>query len=90
MRGIGRLEDPDVLLRVMLLQLLIVFVEFAELVRQDVGVWNEVPLGLSIAFLHPDDVKAKTVLARNFMTLREVVDLLILIEAFVQVTLATT
>ena len=44
---------------------------------------------LSISFLHPNNVEAKPILPCDFMTLREMVDLLVLVQAFVEITLAT-
>lgn len=63
----------------MLLQLLVMVIEVSEFVRQDVGVWHEVVGGLTVSFLHSHAVEAKTVLAGNFITLGEMVDLLVLI-----------
>ena len=40
------------------------------------------------SLLHSDDVEAEPVFPCDFMTLREVVDLLVLVQAFVQVALA--
>ena len=89
MSGVGRLHDPDVLLAVVLLELLVVFIEFAKLIWEDVSVWHEVEVLFAISFLHPDNVEAKSVFPRDLMTLREVVDLLILVQSFVEVALAT-
>ena len=72
----------------MLLQFLIVIVEVAELVRQDVGVGGKVESLLSEAFLKSDDVEAEAVLARDFVRLREVVNLLVLVEALILIALA--
>ena len=44
---------------------------------------------LSIPFLHSDHIKAKSIFPCNFMTLRKVIDLLVFIEAFIEITLAT-
>lgn len=63
----------------MLLQLLIVFVEFAKFIRQDVGVWHEVKVLLAVSFLHPDHVETQSILPRNLMTLWEVIDFLVFI-----------
>jgi hypothetical protein len=66
-----------------LFQLLVVVVEVSELVGQDVGVWYEVEGGLAVALLHAHDVEAQPVFSGDFVALREVVDLLVLVEAFV-------
>ena len=54
-----------------------------ELVRQDVGVGDEVKLGSAESFLHLDIVVAKAILACDLIAHREVVDPLELIEAFI-------
>jgi hypothetical protein len=82
------LQDPDVLLAFVLLKLLVVVVEVCKLVRQDVGVRHEVKGRLAVALLHADHVEAEAVFARNFVALWEVVDFLVLVEAFVLEALA--
>ena len=72
----------------MLLQLLVVVVEIAKFIRQDVGVWAEIESILTESFLKPDYIKAKTILAGDLVTLREVIDLLVLIEALILIALA--
>jgi len=39
-------------------------------------------------FLHSYEVEAESILSCDFMTLREVIDFLIFVEAFIQVALA--
>jgi hypothetical protein len=85
---VGRLHNPYILLALVLLQFLIVIVEVAELIRQDVSVWAEVERRLAKSFLHAHDVEAESVFSGDFITLGEMVDLLILIEAFILVRLA--
>lgn len=63
-------------------------IEVAELVWQDVGIGHEVEGRLAKALLHAHDVEAKPILARDLMALREVVDLLVFVEAFVLIRLA--
>ena len=72
----------------MLLQLLVVVVEIAKFIRQDVGVWAEIESILAESFLKPDYIKAKSILAGDLVTLREVIDLLVLIEALILIALA--
>lgn len=67
----------------MLLQLLVVLIEFSELVRENISIGHKVEMLLAESLLHTDDVEAEAVLSGNFITLGEVVDLLILIESFV-------
>lgn len=74
----------------MLLQLLIVLVEFTKLIWEDVGVWYEVEVLLSISFLHPDHVEAKSIFPCDLVALWEMIDFLVFIQAFIQVALATT
>ena len=88
MRGIRWLDNPNVLLRVVLLELLVMLVEFTKFIWQDVGVRNEVEMLLSEALLHPHDIEAKPVLSRDFVALRKMVNLLILVQALIEVTLA--
>ena len=88
--GVRWLDDPHILLALMLLELLIVVVKVAKLIWQDVSVWAEVKCTLAEPFLQPHDVEAKAVLPRNFITLREVIDLLVLIESLILVALTGT
>ena len=44
---------------------------------------------LSISFLHSNNIEAKSILPCDLMTLREMVDLLVLIQTFIEITLAT-
>ena len=85
---VGWLYDPNILLAIVLLQLLIMLVKLTELIWQDVGVRYKVKMLFAISLLHSDNVEAKPVFPCNFVTLREVVDLLVLVQAFVQVALA--
>jgi len=85
---IGWLYDPNILLAIVLLQLLIMLVKLTELIWQDVGVRYKVKMLFAKSLLHSDNIKAKPVFPCNFVTLREVVDLLVLVQAFVQVALA--
>jgi hypothetical protein len=79
LRCIGWLNNPDVLLAVMLLELLVVLVELSELIRQDVGVRHEVEMLLPKSVLHPHHIKAETIFASDLVTLREMVDFLVLV-----------
>ena len=72
----------------MLLQLLVVVVEIAEFIRQDVGVWAEIESILAKSFLKPDYVKTKSILTSNLVTLRKVIYLLVLIETLILIALA--
>jgi len=86
--GVSGLHYPDVLLRVVLLQLLVVGVEVPEFIRQDVCIWHEIEVLLSIFFLHLDHVETKSIFPGNFIALRKVVNLLVLIQSFIQIRLA--
>lgn len=87
---VGWLDDPNILLRVVLLKLLIVSVEVTELIREDVGVRNEVKVLFAEFLLHTDHVKTKTIFSCYFVALREVIDFLVFVETFVEITLART
>jgi len=54
-------------------------VEVMELVRQNVGIRNEIELLPTEPFLHLHVVVAKAILSRYFVALREVIDSLELI-----------
>ena len=56
--SISWFDDPDVLLRVVLLELLVVLVELPKLIWQDVGVRHEVKVLLAVPLLHPDHIEA--------------------------------
>ena len=90
LRGVRWLDDPDVALRFGLSQFLIVGVEVMKLLREDVGIGDEIKLGTPETLLHLHIVVAETVLPRDLVALREVIDTLELIEALVQVALART
>lgn len=74
----------------MLLKLLVVFIEFSKLIRQNVSVRHEIKVLFSIPLLHSNNVEAQAIFASDFMALREMVDLLILIKAFIEVALTRT
>jgi len=65
-------------------------VKVTEFVRQDVGIGTEVQSRLAEALLQPNYIETESVLAGDLITLREMVKLLELIEAFVLVALAGT
>ncbi len=58
-------------------------IEIAKLIRQNIGVRNEVEVLLAILLLHSYHVKAESVLTGNFIALREVIDLLMLIQTLI-------
>ena len=86
--AVGWFNNPNVLLWVVLPQFLIMSVEFSELVREDVSVWNKVKVVLSVLLLHADDIATESIFPRDFVTLREMVDLLELVQTFINVGLA--
>ena len=63
-------------------------VEVAEFVGQDVCVRAEIESILAESFLKPDYVKAKSILAGDLVTLREVIDLLVLIKTLILIAFA--
>ena len=67
----------------MLFQLLIVCIEITKLIRKNVSVRDKVEVGFAEFFLHSDHIIAKTVLPGNLIALREVIDFLVLVEAFI-------
>ena len=72
----------------MLLQLLVVVVEVTEFIGEDVGVGTEIKSILTEALLKPHNIEAKSVLPGDFVTLREVIELLVLIQTLILVALA--
>jgi hypothetical protein len=86
--GVGRLNDPYILLRVMLLEFLVMSVEISKLIRKDVGIRDEVKVGLAKFLLHANHIIAQPVFPSDFITLREMIDLLIFVQAFIEVGFA--
>ena len=78
-RAVRRLTDPQVALRLTLLQPVIVVVELVKLVWYDIGVRQEVKLCLAMLLLHFGHIDGKFVFAGDLERLREVVDLLVLV-----------
>ena len=86
--GVGWLDNPNILLALIRLQLHVVAVEVAKLIRQNVGVWSEVKCGLPKLFLETHDVEAEAILPGDLVTHREVIDLLVFVKTLVLVALA--
>ena len=86
--SVSRLHNPNILLAFMLLQFLVMVVKVAKFVRQNVRVRAEVEGRLAEALLHAHHIEAESVFTGNFITLWEVVDLLILIQALILVGFA--
>lgn len=86
--GVSGLNDPQVPLGLGLPEFLVVGVKVMELVRQDVGVGDEIELLPAEPLLHLHVVEAQSVFAGDLVALREVVDPLELIQAFIKVALA--
>lgn len=72
----------------MLFQLLVVLIELSEFIGKNVSIWYEVKVLLTILLLHPNNIEAKSIFSSNLITLREVIDFLILVEPFIEVALA--
>jgi hypothetical protein len=58
-------------------------VKFTKFVREDVGIGNKVKEGLSMLILHFNHILTKVVLPGDFITLWEMIDFLIFVQAFV-------
>ena len=80
-----RFDDPNILLTLRLFKFLVVVVKVAKLFRQNICVWHQVKLRFAIFVLHSDNIVAHAVFARDLKRLRELVDLLVLIQPFVLV-----
>lgn len=91
---IARFHDPKVLctvvvaVRVLHLHLVLFehLHEIAILVREHKCFWYEIPRFLTVSILHFADVNTQSVFSRDFITLRKMVYLLILIQALVKIT----
>ena len=60
-------------------------VKVCEFVRQIISIWNNIKFFFSKLFLHFDYVTTKSVFAREFKTVWEMVDFLVFIEVIVNV-----
>jgi hypothetical protein len=85
---ISWLDNPQIALGFGHFQLLIVCMEIMKFVRQNIRIRNKVKLISAEPFLHFYVVITQSVLACDFVTLREMIHALELIESFVKVTLA--
>ena len=88
LRRISRLHNPRVTFWFSLLDFLEGGMEVVELIRQDVGIRGEVELLPAEFILHFDKVVAETVLSSDLVTHRKVIDALVLVQAFIEETLA--
>ena len=88
LRGICGFDDPYVALGLGLSKFLVVSVEIVELIWKDVSVRDKIVLISAESLLHFYIVIAKSVLSCDLIALREVIDSLELIQAFIQVTFA--
>lgn len=62
-------------------------VKISEFIRQIVGVWDDVEGLFAELLLEFDNINAKSILPRQFETIWEVVDLLVLIKIVINVLL---
>ena len=83
-----RLHYPHVLFRVVLLKLLVVGIEITKFIWENVGVWDKVKWSFTELFLHSNHIVAETILARDLIGLREVINFLELVQTLIEVTLA--
>ena len=90
LRGVCRLNDPNVTLWLSLAKFCVVGVEVVEFVWQNVGVRNKIILISAKSLLHLDIVVAKSIFSRDLIALWEVIDALEFVQAFVQVAFART
>jgi len=83
------LDNPHVLPLIMLFKFLEMGVEITELIRKDVSIRDEVILLFSEFLLHLNDIYTESVFSGDLIRLREMIDLLELVETFINVRLAT-
>lgn len=62
-------------------------IKVPKLIRQNVGVRDEVKVLPAESLLHPNHVEAEPVFAGDLVALRKVIDFLVLVESFVEVRL---
>ena len=79
MSCVGRLDDPNILFAIMLLQFLVVLIKFSKFIREDVSIWYKVKMLFAKLLLHSDGVKAKPIFTGDLMALWEMIDLLVFI-----------
>ena len=65
-------------------------IEFPELVWQNIRIRNEIKMLFAKPFLHPHNIVAQSVLSGNFVTLWEMVDFLVFVQALIKIAFATT
>ncbi len=85
---VGWLHDPHIFLAFMLLQFLVMVIKVAKLVRQDVCVRAKVKGRFTEALLQSHNIEAKAIFAGDFVRLREMVNLLVLIKTLILVAFA--
>lgn len=72
----------------MLLQFLVVLIKLSKFIRKDVSIGHKVKVLFSIFLLHSHDIETKPIFTRDFVTLRKMVDFLVLVKTFVKITFA--
>jgi len=72
----------------MLLQLLVMCIKITEFIWKNVGIRNKVKVSLAKFLLHADHIIAQAVFYGDFVALRDVIDLLVLIQAFIEIAFA--
>ena len=87
---IAWLYDPDIAPWISLLQLLVMTQQISVLIWQDIGIWNEIESITTKFLLQFYVIEAKTIFSGNFIRVREVIDSLIFIQAFIEIGLTTT
>jgi hypothetical protein len=88
LRWIGWLHYPDVLFRIMLLKLLVMSIKITKFIRKNVSVWYEIKVLFPKLLLHSNHIDAKSIFPSNFITIREMVNLLEFIQSFIQILFA--
>lgn len=63
-------------------------IEVTELIWKDVSIRNEIKSSFTVTFLHSDDIETKTIFASDLMTLRKMVNFLVLIKTFILIRFA--
>lgn len=83
------LTDPKVLIRSLLLKFIVVDIKIHPLIREDIRIWYDIESFMSMLLLHIYNVLTQRVFSSDFIAAWEVVDLLVLIQPFVDIRIST-
>ena len=85
---LGRFDDPNIFMMVLLLRLHVLIIKIFKLIRQNVGIWDNVKRSFSMQLLHFKYVFSELVFSCNLIRARKMIDLLKFIQSFVNLWFA--